>query len=125
LKSKDVRFRDALRVYEFATSHSIDRQASLAFDSFKELGDTFKFSRVFILLKQLDCKFYDTHSELRKYFNERASLSTETITKEEINDVKLAIPSSSVSSIMLLNMLELKLSLQKYEESECRKTSIP
>ncbi|CAG7554975.1 unnamed protein product [Fusarium equiseti] len=51
--------------------------------------------------------------------------TAQTIDWLNIDEVKMAIPSRSVSSIMLLNMLEMKLSLQKYEESECRKTSIP
>ena len=43
------------------------------------------------------------------------ALSTETVTREEINEVKKVISSNEILSIILLEMLEMKLSLQKYE----------
>lgn len=125
LNSKEVRFKDALRVYEFATSHSVDKLASFAFDDVKETGNSLKPSKILIMMHENNFDFHNKQKRLVEYLMEQVRLPTVKIAREDIDEVEMAIPSRSVSSIMLLNMLEMKLSLQKYEKDECRKVSIP
>lgn len=125
LNSKEVKFKDALRVYEFATSHSVDELASFAFDHVKEIGNSLKLSKMLIMMHENKFDLHNKEERLVEYLMEQVRLPTVRIAQEDIDEVEMAIPSRNVSSIMLLNMMGMKLSLQKYEDDECRKTSIP
>jgi len=125
LNGKEVKFKDALSVYEFATSHSVDDLASFAFDHVKEIGNSLKLSKMLIMMHENNFDLHNKEERLVEYLMEQVRLPTVKIAREDIDEVKMAISPRSVSSIMLLNMLEMKLSLQKYEKGECRKASIP
>ncbi|KAJ4140360.1 hypothetical protein NW768_001720, partial [Fusarium equiseti] len=125
LNRNEVKLNDALRIYEFATSHSVDKLAFFAFNHVKEIGNSLKLSKMLIMMHENNLDLHNKEGRLVEYLMEQVRLPTVRISREDIDEVEMAIPSRSVTSIMLLDMLEMKLSLQKYKEDECRKTSIP
>lgn len=113
INSKEAKFEDALRIYEFATSHSINKLAFFAFNHVEEIGNSLKLSKMLIMMHKNNFDLHSKEERLVEYLMEQVRLPTVKIAREDIDEVEMAIPSRSVSSIMLLAMLEMKLSLQK------------